>query len=68
MAAKALLISISVHPILKIERLIVGTKLTLYKALIRSIMTYACPRMGIHGGQPSFEIAASAKLSSPHHW
>jgi len=31
---------------------------------------YKCipPMLGVCGGQPCFEIAASAKQSSPHHW
>jgi len=41
--AKALWIFISIYPLLKNECLSVDTKLTLYKALIRSILTYACP-------------------------
>jgi hypothetical protein len=43
MATKTLRIFISICPILKSERSSVNTKLTLYKALIRSILTYACP-------------------------
>jgi hypothetical protein len=38
---KALRIFLSIYPLLKIERLSVDTKLTLYKILIRSIMNYA---------------------------
>jgi len=34
---------IRIYPLLKIERLSYYTKLTLYKALIRSLMIYACP-------------------------
>jgi transposase len=34
---------ISVRPLLKSERLSAKSKLTLYKALIRYKMTYACP-------------------------
>jgi hypothetical protein len=41
--AKALQIFISIYPFHKSERLSVGTKLILYKALIRSILTYPCP-------------------------
>jgi hypothetical protein len=50
MATKALrifiiiiIIIIIICPLLKSERLSAGTKLTLYKALIRSILTHACP-------------------------
>jgi hypothetical protein len=42
-ATKALGIFLSIYPILKIERLSVGAKLIIYKALIRSMLTYACP-------------------------
>jgi hypothetical protein len=41
-ATKVLRIFISIYPILKSERVRICTKLTLYKALIRSILTYAC--------------------------
>jgi hypothetical protein len=40
---QGLRIFVSIYHLLKIERLIVNTKLNLYKALIRSIMTYSCP-------------------------
>jgi hypothetical protein len=41
--AKVLLIFLSIYPILKSERLSVGAKLIIYKALIRSMLTCACP-------------------------
>jgi hypothetical protein len=41
-AAKALRIFLSIYPFLKSERLGVGTQLTLYKAMISPILTYAC--------------------------
>jgi len=41
-AVKALRVFISIYPILKIECLSVGTKLTLYKVLIGSAVTCAC--------------------------
>jgi hypothetical protein len=34
---------IRIHPLFKNEHLITNIKLTLHKALIRSVMTYACP-------------------------
>jgi hypothetical protein len=66
-AAKALRIFISIYPLLKSERLSVGTKLTLYKVFIRSILTYAWP---------AWEFTVESNLlklqrlqnSSPHHW
>jgi hypothetical protein len=67
-AAKALRIFISIYHLLKNECLSVGTKLTLYKALVKSILTYACPAWEFAGGQLSFESAASATQSSRHHW
>jgi hypothetical protein len=36
-------IFIRIYSLLKSERLSANTKLTLYKALIRSVKTYACP-------------------------
>jgi hypothetical protein len=42
-AAKASRMRTSIYPLLKSEGLSVGTELTLYKALIRSILTYSCP-------------------------
>jgi hypothetical protein len=40
---KALQIFTSIYPLLKSEPLSIGMKLIFYKALIRSIVTYACP-------------------------
>jgi hypothetical protein len=42
-AAEALLTYISIYPVLKSEHLSLNTELTLYKAPITSIMTYAFP-------------------------
>jgi hypothetical protein len=42
-ATKALRTFIRIYSLLKSERLSAKTKLTLYKVLIRSKMTYACP-------------------------
>jgi hypothetical protein len=53
-ATKAPRIFISICPLLKIEPLNVGKKLTLYKALMRSVLTYACP---------AWEFAADRHLS-----
>jgi len=50
---KALLIFRSIYPILKTERLSVGTNLIIYKALIRSMLTYFCP---------AWEFAADSHL------
>jgi hypothetical protein len=42
-ASKALRAFISIYILLKSERLSVNAKLTFYKTLIRSIISYACP-------------------------
>jgi hypothetical protein len=42
-ATKALRIFLSIYPILKSERLIIGAKLIIYKKLIRPTLTYVCP-------------------------
>jgi hypothetical protein len=42
-ATQALRILLSIYPLLKSKRLSVGAKLIIYKALIRSMLTYACP-------------------------
>jgi hypothetical protein len=41
--SRAWCIFLTIYPILKSERLSVGAKLIIYKALIRSKFTYACP-------------------------
>jgi hypothetical protein len=41
--AKALITFIRIYSLFKSERLSADIKLTLHKALIRSVMTYACP-------------------------
>jgi hypothetical protein len=51
--AKALRTFIRIYSIFKSERLSANIKLTLHKALIRSVMTHACP---------SWEFAADAYL------
>jgi hypothetical protein len=52
-AAKTLRTFINIYPLLKSGRLSVGTKLTLYKAMLRSIMTDA---------RPSWEFVADSYL------
>jgi hypothetical protein len=51
--AKDLRTSLRTNSLLKSERLSTNTKLVLYKALIRSLMTYVCP---------TWEYAADAHL------
>jgi hypothetical protein len=53
-AIKALRIFISIYTLLKSERLSVGAKLTVYKALITSVLTYA---------SPAWELEADSYLS-----
>jgi hypothetical protein len=57
--AKAFRTFITVYSLFKSERLSANIKLTLHKALIISLMTYACP---------ACEIAAPTEQGSPHHW
>jgi hypothetical protein len=66
--AKAFLTFIRTYSLFKSERLSANIKLTLHKALIRSVMTYAVSSLGICGRYPSIEIAASAKQGTPHYW
>jgi hypothetical protein len=42
---QALRIFLSIYPILKCELLSVGAELIIYKALIKSVLTYACPAL-----------------------
>jgi predicted PP-loop superfamily ATPase len=53
---KALQTFCQIYPLLKSEKLDTSTKLTLYKILIRSKMTYACP---------TWESAANSHLMKP---
>jgi hypothetical protein len=65
---KAFIAFIRTYYLFKSELLSTNIKLTLYKALIRYIMTLCFPRLGICGKYPPAEIAAPAKQGSPHHW
>jgi hypothetical protein len=58
--AKAFRTFIRIYSLFKSERLSANIKLTLHKALIRSVMTYAS-RLGICGRIAPIEIAAPAK-------
>jgi hypothetical protein len=62
--AKAFRTFIRIYFIFKSERLSTNMKLTLHKALIRSVMTYACPAWELK----NFKIATHAKQGSAHHW
>jgi hypothetical protein len=52
---------IRIFSLFKSEQLSANIKLTLHKALIGSVMTYACPLLGICGRISPIEIAAPAK-------
>jgi hypothetical protein len=66
--SKAFRTLIRVYSLFKSERLRANIKLTLHKALIRSVMTYDCVCLGICGRQPPLKIAVPAKQGSLHHW
>jgi hypothetical protein len=66
--AKAFRTFITAYSRFKSERLSTNIKLTLHKAVIKRVMTYACPRLGICYRYSHFEIALLAKQGSPHHW
>jgi hypothetical protein len=59
---------IRIFSLFKSERLITNIKMTLHKALIRNIMTYACPAWEIAPDHHLLKLQAPAKQSSPHHW
>jgi hypothetical protein len=65
--AKSLRTFIMIYFLVKNECLSTNIKLNLYKALIRSVMIYACPRLGIIGRHLPLKIAAPTKQCSPHH-
>jgi hypothetical protein len=66
--AKALLTYVRTYPLFKIARLDTDIKLTLYKALVSSVMTYALSHLGACGGRSTLEIAAPAEQSTPRYW
>jgi hypothetical protein len=55
--AKAFRTFIRIYSLFKSERLSANIKLTLHKALIRSVMTYACP---------TYDFAADTRLTKLH--
>jgi hypothetical protein len=59
--AKAFRTLIRTYSLFKSERLSANIKLTLYKALIQSVMTYACPAWEFAAESKFIEIAAPAK-------
>jgi hypothetical protein len=66
--AKVFRLCIIIYSLFKSERLSTNIKLTLHKALIMEIMTYACPAWEFAADSHLTKIAVPAKQSSPHHW
>jgi hypothetical protein len=68
-AAKALGTYIGTYSIFKSKLLIANIKLIVYRALIRSIMTWpALPLLEVCGGRSFDETAALAEQSSARYW
>jgi hypothetical protein len=65
--AKVFRAFIRVYSLFKSERLSANIKLTIHKALIRSVMTYACFAWEFVA-DTHLKIAAPAKQGSLHHW
>jgi hypothetical protein len=68
MEAKVFKTFIRIYSLLKSDRLSANNKLTLYKALIRSVMTYAFPAWELAADTYVFKIEAHSKQGSVHHW
>jgi hypothetical protein len=66
--AKAFRTFIRIYVLFKSENLSASIKLTLRRTLIKSVMTYAWPRLGVSERQLPLKIAAPTKQVSPHHW
>jgi hypothetical protein len=67
--AKAFRTFITIYSLFKSERLSAKIKLTLHKALIRSVTTYTVlAPPGISGTHLPHKIAAHAKQGFPNHW
>jgi hypothetical protein len=62
---KAFRAFITTYSLFKNKRLSINIKLTLHKALIRSVMTYACPAWEFVANT-HVKIVAPAKQGSPH--
>jgi hypothetical protein len=63
--AKAFRTFITIYSLLKTEPLSANIKLTLHKALIRSVMTYACASWEFRLHVPSLEKFQYSKHKSP---
>jgi hypothetical protein len=68
MEAKAFRTFTRIYALIKSERLNANFKVTLHKALIGSVTTYACPGWEIRCRHLPLKIAAPKKQGSPHHW
>jgi hypothetical protein len=67
-ATKGLRTFIINYRLLKIERLSAESELTLYKALIRSKITYACPAWEFAADSHLLKLQRLQNKSHPHHW
>jgi hypothetical protein len=63
--AKAFRTFIRIYALLQSARLSANMKLTLHKAMIRSVMAYACPAWELVG--QAIITAAHSKQGSAHH-
>jgi hypothetical protein len=66
--AKAFRTFIKIHSLFQSERLSANIKITLHKALIRSVMTYACLAWELAADTAYLSIAVPIKQGSSHHW
>jgi hypothetical protein len=64
--AKAFRTFIRIYSLLKSEHLSANIKLTLHKALIRTVIMYACPAWEL--AAHLLKIAAPTKQGSARHW
>jgi hypothetical protein len=65
---KALRTYITIYSLLKSERLSAKSKLTLYKALMRSKINYACPACEFAADSHLLKLQRLQNKSPPHHW
>jgi hypothetical protein len=66
--AKAFRTFIRIYSLFKSERLSANIKLTLHKALIRSVMTYACPAREFAAECHLLKLQRLQNRVLPHHW
>jgi hypothetical protein len=66
--AKAFRTFIRIYSLFKSERLSTNTKLTLNKALIRSVMTYACPAWKFAADNHLLKLQRLQNKVLLHHW